>query len=992
MIQDKTQLVRDGLETAYIDGNIASEISYKPGFVSNNHREGKKVISVIESELLKCDKFQISVAFITLGGVTPLLQTLKELEGKGVPGEILTSNYLDFSEPLALEKLHSLKNIKIRMYDTRSANNGFHTKGYIFREEEIYRIIIGSSNITSAALTTNREWNTKIVSTAQGEMSEDILREFDELWNSEYALDYDVFYEEYKQRYDIIKAQRKIASEGNITSLERYKLKPNSMQVRFIANLKAILENDEKRALLISATGTGKTYASAFAMRELGFKRVLFLVHRASLAVQAKKSYQRVFGSTISVGLLGAGYHEYDRDYIFATVETLNRDVHLQMYDPAEFDCIILDEAHHSSANTYQKVMNYFTPRLFLGMTATPDKRNDNDSGENIYEIFNHQIAYEIRLQQAMEEDLLCPFHYFGITDLSVVQDTKSKNLSEEDFNKLVCDERVKLVIEQSNYYGYSGERVKGLIFCSRNRECKELSKKFNELGYRTVALSGEDSEMVRQDAFERLAMDERDAAADKAPIDYIFSVDVLNEGVDIVEVNQVIMLRPTQSPIVFIQQLGRGLRKAEGKEYVVILDFIGNYNNNFMIPIALSGDRTYNKDNIRRYVMEGERMIPGASTVHFDEVSRKRIFASVDNANFSDIRLIKENYTNLKNKLGRIPRLRDFDEYGEMDVIRIFDNNSLGSYYKFLVKYEKEYKTRLSEDEEKVIEFVSKKLANGKRIQELQMLKRILTYARGLAKFGLFAGLSEDMRKYGKDVSQDQRENIVNVMTNEFPAGASKKTYVQCVFIEKNENDYCPTKSFLQMPSNGEFYDILQELVEFGISRYERDYSNTYDQTDFVLYQKYTYEDVCRLLNWEQNEVPLNIGGYKYDRKTKTFPVFINYDKAEDISDTTKYEDHFIPGFRDRLIAISKSGRSLQSEDVQNFLKAKERGIQVELFVRKNKDDKISKEFYYLGHMTASGKTKEFKMTNTEKTAVEIEWILDVPVREDIYEYIVNS
>lgn len=742
----------------------------------------------------------------------------------------------------------------------------------------------------------------------------------------------------------------------------------------------------------LTRRGTGKTYASAFAMRELGFKRVLFLVHRASIAVQAKKSYQRVFGSTISVGLVGAGYHEYDRDYIFATVETLNRDVHLQMYDPAEFDCIILDEAHHSSANTYQKVMNYFTPRLFLGMTATPDKRNDNDSGENIYEIFNHQIAYEIRLQQAMEEDLLCPFHYFGITDLSVVQDTKSKNLSEEDFNKLVCDERVKHVIEQSNYYGYSGERVKGLIFCSRNRECKELSKKFNELGYRTVALSGEDSEMVRQDAFERLAMDERDAAVDKTPIDYIFSVDVLNEGVDIVEVNQVIMLRPTQSPIVFIQQLGRGLRKAEGKEYVVILDFIGNYNNNFMIPIALSGDRTYNKDNIRRYVMEGERMIPGASTVHFDEVSRKRIFASVDNANFSDIRLIKENYTNLKNKLGRIPRLRDFDEYGEMDVIRIFDNNSLGSYYKFLVKYEKEYKTRLPEGEEKVIEFVSKKLANGKRIQELQMLKRILTYARGLAKFGLFAGLSEDMRKYGKDVSQDQKENIVNVMTNEFPAGASKKTYAKCVFIEKKENDYRPTKSFLQMLSNGEFYDILQELVEFGISRYERDYSNTYDQTDFVLYQKYTYEDVCRLLNWEQNEVPLNIGGYKYDRKTKTFPVFINYDKAEDISDTTKYEDHFVPGFRNRLIAISKSGRSLQSEDVQNFLKAKERGIHVELFVRKNKDDKISKEFYYLGHMTASGKTKEFKMANTEKTAVEIEWILDVPVREDIYEYIVNS
>ena len=654
------------------------------------------------------------------------------------------------------------------------------------------------------------------------------------------------------------------------------------------------------------------------------------------------------------------------------------------------------DEAHHVPADTYQKVMKHFTPKLWLGMTATPDKRDDNIEGRNVYELFDHQIAYEIRLQQAMEENLLCPFHYFGITDLAIIGDDEEAS---RDLSVLTSDERVKHIINEADYYGYSGDKVKGLIFCSSIKETEELSEKFNHMinpstgqKFRTIALNGSASEQERQNAFERLAMNKEDATADHEPLDYIFSVEILNEGVDIVEVNQVIMLRPTQSPIVFIQQLGRGLRKAYGKEYVVILDFIGNYNNNFMIPIALSGDRTYNKDNIRRYIMEGGRVIPGASTVHFDEISRKRIFVSVDKANFSDIKLIRENYTNLKNKLGHIPRLLDFDDYGEMDVIRIFDNNSLGSYYKFLVKYEKEYKIRLSENEEKVIEFVSKKLANGKRIQELRMLKRMLAYARGSSKLGLFAGLSEDMKEYGKIVSQNQKENIVNVMTNEFPAGSGKKTYSQCVFIEDDGTDYKPTKTFMQMLLNDKFYEMLQELVEFGIRRYERNYKNTYKQTDLVLYQKYTYEDVCRLLNWEQNEVPLNIGGYKFDKKTKTFPVFINYDKSENISDTTKYEDHFIPGSRDRLIAISKSGRTLKSEDVQNFLKAKERGIQVELFVRKNKDDKISKEFYYLGHMTASGNTKEFTMVNTEKTAVEIEWILDVPVREDIYEYIVNS
>lgn len=745
----------------------------------------------------------------------------------------------------------------------------------------------------------------------------------------------------------------------------------------------------------MTRAGTGKTYASAFVMRELGFKRVLFLVHRGQLARQTKKSYEKVFAKSVSMGIVGAGYHEYDADYVFATVQTLNRDEHLLQYDKDAFDCIVLDEAHHVTADTYQKIMKHFSPKLWLGMTATPDKRDDNVAGRNVYELFNYQIAYEIRLQQAMEENLLCPFHYFGITDLSIVGDDKDNR----DFSMLTSDERVKHIIQQANYYGYSGEKVKGLIFCSSIKETQELSYKFNNIVnpdtgeyFRTIALNGDANEQERQDAFERLAMNESEANVHKQPLDYIFSVEILNEGVDIVEVNQVIMLRPTQSPIVFIQQLGRGLRKADGKEYVVILDFIGNYNNNFMIPIALSGDRTYNKDNIRRYIMEGGRIIPGASTVHFDEISKKRIFASVDNANFSDIKLIKENYTNLKNKLGRIPALKDFDDYGEMDVIRIFDNNSLGSYYKFLVKYEKDYKIRLSQEEEKIVEFISKKLANGKRIQELQLLKRTLLYANGLSKCGLFTGLSQDLLTYGKSISKEQQENIINVMTNEFPAGSGKKTYSQCVFIEKEGNDYKPTKTFLEMLSDRDFYNVIKELVDFGISRYERDYKQSYDVTDFVLYQKHTYEDVCRLLNWEQNEVPLNIGGYKYDKKTKTFPVFINYDKSEDISDTTKYEDHFVPGFRDRLIAISKSGRSLQSEDVQNFLKAKERGIRVELFVRKNKDDKISKEFYYLGHMTASGNTKEFTMPNTQKTAVEIEWILDVPVREDIYEYIVNS
>ena len=355
-----------------------------------------------------------------------------------------------------------------------------------------------------------------------------------------------------------------------------------------------------------------------------------------------------------------------------------------------------------------------------------------------------------------------------------------------------------------------------------------------------------------------------------------------------------------------------------------------------------------------------------------------------------------------MKNKLGHIPALTDFDKYGEMDVLRIFDNNSLGSYYKFLVKYDPDYKVRLSDEKAQVIEFISKKIANGKRAHELVLLKEILKGQRNL-----IINMADTLhREYGLIVDRNCAENVVNIFTNEFPAGVARATYKNCVLIEpahnafsrlsayasllNNNTDYEASPKFMEMLSDKDFRSIIEELVDFGLARYERDYRDSDSQSGFALYRKYTYEDVCRILNWAHNEVPLNIGGYKYDDRTKTFPIFINYDKADDISDTTRYEDHFTTS--NTLIAISKSGRTRKSTDVVNMLEAKQRGIKVELFVRKNKDDKISKEFYYLGSMQAKGVAQEFVMANTDKTAVEIEWELDVPVREDIYEYITQG
>lgn len=966
--------LQEGCNTAFIDGTYNSNLAYRPEFIINDYKKGKKILASIEQELSNCDEFCISVAFITQNGITPLLQTLSELEKRNVPGKILTTDYLMFSEPCALEKLASLKNIELKMFCIDAEGGGFHTKGYIFKKEEIYRIIVGSANMTLSAITKNREWNTKIVSTAEGEFTQCLLEEFGGLWEDKHSKTFNAFFEDYKTKYEIIKEQRKIAKKEQIVGLEQYKLQPNKMQTAFAENLLKMRIQNKKRALLISATGTGKTYASAFALRQMHSKKVLFLVHREQIAKQAMKSYKMVFGNTRTFGLLSGTKKELDAEYLFATMQMMTKPEIYTQFSEKDFDVIVIDEVHHVGADSYQRIMNYFQPDFWLGMTASPDT-NQYD----IYSVFDHNIVYEIRLQQALEEDLLCPFHYFGITDIEINGQVFDDNAGVRSFNELVSEERVRYVIEKAEYYGHSGERVKGLIFCSGKEEAKELSRKFNKHEYRTEVLTGEDSQERREAVIDRLTDDQNK----EKQLDYIFTVDIFNEGVDIPEVNQIIMLRPTKSPVIFVQQLGRGLRKFENKEYVVILDFIGNYMNNFMIPIALSGDRSYNKDTIRRYVTEGAKIIPGSSTIHFDEISKKRIYASIDTARTNDIKLLKESYQSLKYKLGRIPTISEFREYGAIDITKIFEK--CGSYYAFLIKYEKDYSIRLNKAQETIIEFLSRKVVFFKRIHELALLKyllqqddRIVAYFRAIMKL-----------EYQIDLSERVEKSVISNLTNEFPKEEEKRKYADCVLIEGNNGNCQIAESFYQKLQNKNFADMVMEIINFGISRYFELYSDTYKDTNFQLYQKYTYEDVCRLLNWKRNMNAQIISGYFYDEDTKTLPVFINYEKA---ANAIAYEDRFVS--ENQLIALSKHPRKVTSKDAVHIYKRSEEDKEnrIFLFVRKNKDDNETKEFYFLGEMFAQGEPQPIHMEATNDDAFEIMYHLDVPVRNDIYDYIVNS
>lgn len=981
---EKIKQIEEGARTAFVDSSYNSNLAFKPQFVSNNQKEGKKVISSIEDELVVCDRFHISVAFITMGGITPLLQTLKQLERRGIPGEILTTNYLNFSEPDALEKLNGLKNITLKMYDVEAENEGFHTKGYIFKMDEIYRIIVGSSNITSAALTSNHEWNTKIVSTGQGEYAKKVLDEFNDLWNSKHTLDFDDFFELYKERYQIVKKQREIARREEIPSIEKYKLTPNDMQVGFIANLRRILTSGEERALLISATGTGKTYASAFAMRELGFKRVLFLVHRGQLAKQTKKSYECVFGKSVSMGLVGAGYNDYDKDYVFATVQTLNRDNHLFQYQRDTFDCIILDEAHHTSADTYQKVMSYFKPKLWLGMTATPDKRDDNEEGRNIYEIFHYQIAYEIRLQQAMEENLLCPFHYFGISDISLLDDKqiKTRKLDAKDFIQLVSDARVSHIIEQAKYYGYSGDRVKGLIFCSRIDETEELSERFNKLGYRTIALNGSASDDERADAFERLAMDENDATDEMQPLDYIFSVEILNEGVDIVEVNQVIMLRPTESPIVFIQQLGRGLRKDEGKEYVVILDFIGNYNNNFMIPIALSGDRSYNADQIRKYVISGNSTIPGESTVHFDEVAKDKIFSSIDKIKGMKT-IIRDSYTSLKNRLGRVPYLMDFYKNGEIDPLVII--REYKTYQAFLESAEKElYVGSINEQEILTLEYLSKTVLSGARPYELMILKGLL----GNQEIGVKQLQNEINAKYGYEVSLVSMNDAAKVLQGHFVSKEEEyQKYCHIDILRYDEGGlFHRLESYAERLKHPEFRKQMADLIEVGLNKYEeRQRCGATEDNRFILYEKYSRRDVSLLMHCGRD---LSSTMYGMKKIGDDVFIFVTYHKEES-DDEKNYVDgkpDYADMFEDNMIFRwdSQIGKGIDSSYMNEVLSTKNKHLLI-------KKSDAESNFYYVGQFDVIEVVESEKQNNKGKMEpiCKVKMKMHHSVRDDLLRYL---
>ncbi len=979
----------ESLKTSFIDRRVDSDENCRVQLLVNEQSQGSCVLNALEDELRHCSEFSMSVAFVTLSGITPLLLTLSELAERGIKGRILTTDYLTFSEPAALRRLAQFPSFEVRMFctaDMHSSAGGFHTKGYLFKTGTQLRFIVGSSNLTGAALKSSQEWNVRFTANEEGELSRNISEEFEALWASPLARPLSEVIDSYEESFaEQARIRSELARSAAREQAQQKGLKPNLMQQRLIANLSAFMRQplddksrSDRRALLISATGTGKTFASAFAVQSLAPRRILFLVHREQIARKSAQSYRQVLGNSYQYGFLISSDRSGtalsgERQAVFATMQTMVRNLELGTFPREYFDIIVIDEVHRAGAQSYRRIMDYFNPRLWLGMTATPDRPDS----ENIYELFDHQILLDIRLQQALEQELLCPFHYFGISEL--ITDALGQG-ELGDFSKLTSSERVEHILKNIKRFGFCGRRVKGLMFCSSVQEARTLSDRFNQAGLRTLALSGEDSQQSREQAIARLTSDSPECA----PLDYLLTVDIFNEGVDIPEINQVVLLRQTQSPIVFVQQLGRGLRKAPGKEFLVVIDFIGNYANNYMIPLALSGDRSCQKDIMRKTLIANT--IPGNSTIHFDSIARERIFRAIDAARTNSFAQLKSAYQLLKYQLGRVPSLLDFEEHGSIDAVKFFSQS--GSYVEFLCKVEKDSSDRpeVSKIGREMLAYLSNKIGSGQRPSEALVLQAVLEGRTS----GLKEHLTDALIALGLDASQDHLLNCSKVLTNNFARNKDEQMKTpHAVFIDIDAAGQWQASAGLlaELDAGGDFRRHLSELVAFVIDRFKKRFSSLYRRTALKLYERYTYDDVCRLLNWPANMPANNIGGYRYDAPTKTLPVFINYDKAED---AINYHDHFESP--QSLIALSKTNRAVTSPDADHIYKRKpaDKDNRIFLFVRKNKDDNETKAFYFLGEVTAQGEPDGIYL-NGRTPAFEIRYRLSDPVRPDIYTYLTH-
>lgn len=714
---------------------------------------------------------------------------------------------------------------------------------------------------------------------------------------------------------------------------------PNSMQRKALKELRRYRDMGIQKALIISATASGKTYLAAFDARNFGAERMLFIVHRETILNDAMETFKNVFGSNRTYGFYTGHKQDLDKDFIFASSNMLAR--HLDEFSKNEFDYIVYDEVHHIVADCGKKIFEYFKPEFLLGLTATPERMDNKD----VFELFEQNVPFELRLRDAILNDLVVPFHYYGIRDKLI----DYKSIDKNDIAKEVSrPENIDFICKQIENYKLTNQKLKCVAFCSSIQHAINMSEKFNEKGYPSVALTGKNDTGQRIKAFKDLQNENND-------LQLICTVDILNEGVDIPKINMVLFLRPTDSSTIFIQQLGRGLRKAENKEYLTVLDFIGNnYERSTQIAIALGTlgrttylEKTYLKDLIKTDFNSLE--IPNLK-IEIDNLSKEEIIRYIDNTNFNRRNFLSKDYENFKKYLNKdtYPTHMDYLESDVAPDLNRFLKSKIGSgknrsYYTFLSKMEEE----------------TLPLFNDEEIKLIDTLEDLLPIVR------------PDEYLIVKTMLEDQKVDF-NKIIEKYPNTSIETLEYASDYLKRIKviNDKIDISKV-----NGELKEYLLDTVNYGLSRYEREFGDNKEK--FKLYQNYARDQVA-ISNLKRSEKSYSELGTYYENDNKDTIIFVGLKK--DVDSKLGYKDKFM----NSSIFQWESRNSLSGNEERKLRQSET----VYLFVRKmESEDGIQLPYTYFG----TGKFENIRDSFTEEKGKKFKTLLfdiklDNKVPEEYY------
>ena len=906
-------------------------------------------LATIQANLRGCKSFCFSVSFIKKAGLDLLSNDIKAAVERGAIGKLITSTYQNFTDVESLRWFLTLattfSNFECHLddecfYDIRTySTNGFHTKGYIFEFDERAEIIIGSSNITRYALLKNIEWDLVVNCGKDSDVYCNALREFEYLWSSTLELS--------SERISIYSSKISFAIERwdmDYDVVDR-RIVPNYMQRKALKELNRNRALGIQRSLIISATGSGKTYLAAFDALNFDPKKLLYVVHEGSILRRSLETFQDVFGGQKVCGMYSGEAKETEADFLFSTNVSMCKN--LDIFKKDEFDYIIIDECHHAVAETYKKIIDYFEPEFLLGLTATENRMDNKD----VVEIFDNNIPFELRLRDAIINDLIVPFHYYGIRDELVdygLSDSAERRLIAQMADTGNCE----FIHQQIEKHRKDGEKLKALAFCRNIQHARMMSENLGEY-YKTAFLTGKNKTGERIRAFNDLQSDSKD-------LEILFAVDILNEGVDIPGVNMVLFLRPTESSTIFIQQLGRGLRKYPGKDYVTILDFIGNnYKRSVHIALALgslSRNSILEKKLLKSMILNDFKPLGLDSygvKISIDDLSKEEIVESIEKENFNSLRYMKTDYLNFKNYLNSpsYPKHIDYLNSDYAPNLLKFMKIKIGgrkteSYYNFLKGIEEENLPVFSSEQIRVINYLSNLLPLVRR-HEYVIVEKLLTGQK--SEDYLRAVLSAEIASF----ETEQMEHATRFLIEN---GA----------VTKDGNNFS-----IACELEPEFTEYVTDLLNYGITDFSARYRGE-NESDFLMWQDYRMDQVqLKILN---NPGDIMKGTYYKDGNMYVF-AGLKKDRPED--DPLNYKDKFLSSdvFQWESIArISKDEEERQKQAKQVFV-----------FVRKVKSENgITLPFTYVG--TGCLRNPRKGVTNNGSI------LYDIHMNQELPEYLMDD